>query len=73
MADRWNVGKPEIGASFHPGFVSPWNDNVREWADFERIQTIPETMRPATMEGQMDGDQNIGFGGGGGGGRRGRR
>lgn len=61
---RWDKGKPSIGDSFHPGFVSPWNENVRNFSDFETIATIPETDRPATMGGQMDGDEQIGFGGG---------
>jgi len=72
MADnRWDKGKPEVGQSFHPGFISPWNANVRNFSDFETLQTNPETTPPATMAGQMDGDENTSFGGGEG--RRGRK
>lgn len=64
--NRWNMGTPDIGASFDDGFVSPWNSNTRNFSDFETIATIPSTSKPATMAGQMDGDENTTFSSGGG-------
>ena len=63
--DRWNQGKPETGIDFHPGFVSPWNGSVREFSEFEKIQTNPGARIPSTMSEQMDGDANTDWGSGG--------
>lgn len=65
MADRWNQGKPSLGDSFDPGFISPWNENVRKFSGFETLETIPSSLIPGTMAEQMDGDQQTTFTGGG--------
>jgi hypothetical protein len=66
MADRWNGGKPDKGEAMHPGFISPLNQNVRNFSEYESIQTVVPSKHPATMAEQMDGDQGIGWGGNGG-------
>jgi hypothetical protein len=64
--NRWDMGKPELGAGFDEGFISPWNDNVRDFSDFAKLETIPAGGNmPSTMAEQMDGDQNTTFSGGG--------
>jgi hypothetical protein len=63
--NRWDMGPVSAGEGFDSGFASPWNNNVRRHADFEELATIPATTPPATMEGQMDGDEGITFAGGG--------
>ena len=64
-SDRWNQGKPSLGDSFDPGFVSPWNSNTRKgFGDYEEIATIPTSPKPNTMAGQMDGAENETFTGG---------
>jgi hypothetical protein len=72
MADRWNLGRPDIGAGFDPGFVSPWNDSVRGgFGDLDRIATIPTSRIPESFAGEMDGDAQTTFSGRGK--KRGRR
>jgi len=55
--DRWNQGKPSLGDAFDPGFVSPLGVKTGH-GDAEDLATIPFNTPPATMEGQMDGDEH---------------
>jgi hypothetical protein len=71
-ANRWDEGKPEIGADFDAGFVSPWNANTRNFSDFATIQTNPVNEIPNTMAEQMDGDEHTTWAASGGRKRRGR-
>lgn len=65
MADRWNQGKPSLGDSFNPGFVSPWNSNTRKGhGDYQDIATIPSTKIPGTFAEEMDGDAQTTWTGG---------
>jgi len=60
--DRWNQGRPSLGDSFAEGFVSPWNSNTRKGhGDYNDIATIPSSPKPATMAGEMDGDDQTTF------------
>lgn len=63
--DRWNQGTPNIGDSFHPDFISPWNSNTRKGhGDYKDIATIPTSRIPETFAGEMDGDAQTTFTGG---------
>lgn len=55
-SNRWDLGKPNVGDMFDLGFITPWN--VRNFSDYDEMQTIPFNTPPDSMAGQMDGDQN---------------
>jgi hypothetical protein len=55
--NRWDMGKPSLGDAFDPGFISPLTVKTGH-GDYEDIATIPFNTPPATMEGQMDGDEH---------------
>jgi hypothetical protein len=55
--NRWDMGKPDVGDMFDPGFITAWN--ARNHGDYETMHTIPFTTPPSTMQEQMDGDENM--------------
>jgi hypothetical protein len=71
MADnRWDLGVPQPGAGLHEGAITPLNAGTLNFSDYATIFTPPYFEPPGTMAGQMEGDEDIGWGGSGGGRRR---